>query len=172
VTAVNRRAGFTLIEILVVLFIVSILSGIVIARLPRFVQTGDFDTEARRVKQLLDMAREEALLQANEFGFKPSTAGYRFFVYDEIEQKWSELDDRPFQPRQLDEGVELEVTIEDNELALGDGDDETAPPILLLSSGETTPFELTIAMPAEGVSRTLVADGFSELRWQDEAEKR
>jgi type II secretion system protein H len=75
--------GFTLIEILVVVLIVSIMSGIAVTQLPGFVQTGDFDLESRRLKTLLDMAREEALVQATEFGFKPDEEGYAFYKYQE-----------------------------------------------------------------------------------------
>ena len=64
-------AGFTLLEILIVLFIVAIMSGVVVANLPSFAQTDDFDTETRRLKTLLDLARLEAQVQTSEFGFKP-----------------------------------------------------------------------------------------------------
>ena len=74
--------GFTLIEILVVVLIVSIMSGIAVTQLPGFVQRGDFDLESRRLKTLLDMAREEALVQATEYGFKPVKEGYAFYQFD------------------------------------------------------------------------------------------
>jgi len=41
--------GFTLIEILVVLFIVSLLTGLVVANLPAFVSQADFEEEAERL---------------------------------------------------------------------------------------------------------------------------
>ncbi|HKI74686.1 MAG TPA: type II secretion system minor pseudopilin GspH [Pseudomonadales bacterium] len=165
----KRRAGFTLIEILVVLFIVSIMTGIVVARLPRFSKTGDLDTEARRLQQLLGMAKQDALLEANEYGFKPEHTGYRFYIYDDAAQKWTPLADRPFQPRQLEDGIQLDAQVEDTDLKLGDSkNDKAVPPILLLSSGETTPFQLTLSLPAEHLSRTLVADGYGAFEWQDE----
>jgi hypothetical protein len=43
--------------------------------------------------------------------------------------------------------------------------------VLLLSSGEMTPFELTIARGREQF-RTLVSDGYGELQWQDELDEK
>lgn len=165
----QRRAGFTLIEILVVLFIVSIMAGIIVAHLPRMTSTGELDTSARRLVQLLGMAKQEALLEADEYGFKPEHNGYRFYVYDDAAQKWTPLTERPFQERRLPEGLELTATIEDNRLTLADDKDKSVPPILLLSSGETTPFDLTLSMPSRGASRTLVADGYGAFEWRDDS---
>ena len=167
----KRQAGFTLIEILVVMVIVSIMTGIVVANLPRFSRTGDLDTEARRLNQLLDMAKQDALLESREYGFKPGHAGYRFYIYDDAANKWTELKDRPFQARTLGDGIQLDATVENTDLKLGDGSEDKAPSILLLSSGETTPFHLTISMPSEGVSRTLVANGYGDFKWQDDADQ-
>lgn len=163
------HAGFTLIEILVVLFIVSIMAGIVVAHLPRMSRTGDLDTEARRLQALLGMAKQDALLEANEYGFKPEPTGYGFYVYDDAAQQWNALTQPPFQERKLEEGLVMDATVEDNPLKMGDDKDKSAPPILLLSSGETTPFQLTLSMPDAGKSRTLVADGYGDFEWQDDS---
>lgn len=171
-SAMRRSAGFTLIEILVVLFIVSIMTGVVIARMPSFSRTGDLTTEEQRLKQLLEMASQDALLQANEFGFKPARDGYQFYIYDDAEQRWHEMTESPYQARKLDDGIELEAKIEDNDLKLGGDDAHNPPPILILSSGETTPFDLTLSMPDKGVSRTLEADGFGDFNWQDDAQQK
>ena len=165
----KRQSGFTLIEILVVLFIVSIMSGIVIANLPSMSRTGNLDTEAMRVKHLLDLAKENALLEANEYGFKPEQTGYEFFVYDDMAQKWKLLKNPPFEQRKLADGLTIEATIENSALKMDGKNKKSTPPILLLSSGETTPFHLTISMPSAGKSRTLVADGYGAFKWQDNA---
>ena len=158
--------GFTLLEILIVLFIVAVMSGVVVANLPSFARAGDFDTEARRLKTLLDLARLEAQVQTAEFGFKPSHDSYEFLVYDESQAKWQSVMEPPFSPRQLGAKMTLSVKVEDNLLRLGDAaSPNKSPPILILSSGEITPFELTLAA-ADLTTRTLLADGYSELRWK------
>ena len=53
--------GFTLIEILVVLFIVSVMTGIVVSSIPTLVVTDTFDTEMRRLKALMTLAHPMTL---------------------------------------------------------------------------------------------------------------
>ena len=60
--------GFTLIEILVVLFIVSLLTGLVVANLPAFVSQADFEEEADRLKFVFEYGLETAQVDAVEIG--------------------------------------------------------------------------------------------------------
>lgn len=162
------QRGFTLVEILVVLFIVSIMSGLVVANLPSFTRTQDFDTEARRLEVLLDMAREHAVVQAVEMGFKVEDEGYSFYFYNEIEQAWEQMQESPFSIRTLPESIVLSIEIQGEEFKLAsDDDDSKGPKLLLLSSGETTPFELEI-FQAPDLSRVLGTDGYSDIEWIEE----
>lgn len=156
--------GFTLVEILVVLFIVSIMSGLVVANLPSFTRTQDFDTEARRLEVLLDMAREHAVVQAVEMGFMVEDDGYSFYFYNEIEQAWEQMQESPFSVRALPETIRLSLEIQGEEFKLADDEDSKGPKLLLLSSGETTPFELEIYQQPD-LSRILSSDGYSDIDW-------
>jgi general secretion pathway protein H len=166
-TMFYQPKGFSLIEVMVVLFIVSIMSGIGIANLPRFAQTGDFDLESRRLKVLLEMAREESVMQALEFGFTPSRTGYAFSVFNEVEQKWAKYELAPFASRQLPESMKLELDVEDTDFSLSTESEAKVPPVLLLSSGETTPFTLTISQ-GQGLRKSLESDGYSDIDWLDD----
>lgn len=165
----KRITGFTLIEILVVLFIVSIMSGIVVANLPSMTRTGDLDTEARRLAALLSMARQDAILEANEYGFMPDRNEYRFYIYDDMAGQWKLLTESPFETRHLSSELALSATVEKSPLKLTGKGKEKMPPILLLSSGETTPFQLTLSMPSADRAKTLVANGYGKLEWQQDA---
>ena len=172
----NQASGFTLVEILVVLIIVSVMSGIVVTSLPSSFQNSDFDEESLRLKTVIELIREESLTRASEYGLKTDKDNYSFFVYNEIEQNWTQLNTKPYAEHKLGYGILLKTTIEDNELILTDEEDEessvpNAPRILLLSSGEMTPFEITIALGRDK-TRTLVSDGYSELAWQDELDEK
>ena len=172
----NQASGFTLVEILVVLIIVSVMSGIVVTSLPSSFQNSDFDEESLRLKTVIELIREESLTRASEYGLKTDKDNYSFFVYNEIEQNWTQLNTKPYAEHKLGYGILLKTTIEDNELILTDEEDEessvpNAPRILLLSSGEMTPFEITIALGRDK-TRTLVSDGYSELVWQDELDEK
>lgn len=170
----QHQRGFTLIEILVVMVIVSIMTGLAVTSMPALVQSGEFDTESRRLITLLRMAREEAVLQGEEYGLRVADDGYEFMVYDEAAQGWVSMARRPFNARLLPEGMELLLEVEDNVPMLGNEEDEdaTIPRIMLFSSGETTPFDLILAMPDEERVRQLGTDGYRRIEWQDEDEAR
>jgi len=174
--APDRAQGFTLVEILVVLVIISVMSGVLVTSLPSTFRDGDFDNEALRLKTVMELVREESLTQASEYGFTAEKEGYAFYIYNEFQQNWEQIETKPFARRSLPEGIVLRTKIEDTELILTrdeEGEDAVpdAPRILLLSSGEMTPFELTITRGREQ-SRTLIADGYGDLQWQDQLEAR
>ena len=79
----SKQSGFTLIEILVVLLMVTIISGIVVTRLPAFAVSADLDRETRRLELLLNMAHSEALLDSAELGFRLTDEGYTFLKFDD-----------------------------------------------------------------------------------------
>ena len=135
-----NQFGFTILEILAVLLIVTIMTGLVVARLPAFASSADVDREARRLELLLKMAQNEAVLDSIEFGLRQTDDGYLFQRYDDATQSWIKAE-APFQERVLDEDVQLTLFAESaNYSTLGEG----VPPVLLLSSGELTPFRIEL----------------------------
>ena len=170
------KQGFTLVEILVVLIIVSVMSGIVVTSLPSSFRNGEFDDESQRLKTVIELVREESQTRASEYGIDTEKDSYAFFVYNEIELEWEQLKSKPYAEHKLERGILLRTSIEDSELLLSGGDEEEssipdAPRILLLSSGEMTPFEMTIYVGRDQ-TRTLVSDGYGELAWQDELDEK
>jgi len=154
--------GFTLIEILVVMVIVTVITGIAVATMPMLVTEREFDREAHRLKAVLELASERAIVQAEEIGFTPEGDGYYFSRYDPLSQRWDKLAESPWQPRQLAEGISLELEIEGFDYE----QPRNMPPILLLSSGELTPSNIILA--DAGNERMLTTDGLSGFQWQDE----
>ena len=155
--------GFTLIEILVVLFIVTILVGITVARLPSFATNADFDAEARRLQLLLNMARSEAVLDSMEYGFRLTNDGYEFLRFDDVTRGWRTAVS-PFHVRRISDDLSLTVRADSPAFQLqGKG----IPPVLILSSGEVTPFELVIEA-RDGSEKILRTDGYSRFAWKDD----
>jgi hypothetical protein len=88
--------------------------------------------------------------------------------FDEQDVRWQPLTEKPFGPRKLPVGFRLRFKVEDIGFSLGeDADNNRVPPIMILSSGEMTPCELTLSQ-ADEASRTLLTDGYGDLHWQDE----
>ena len=156
--------GFTLIEMLVVLLIVTILAGVTIARLPAFAQNADFETETRRLQLLFSMAHQESILDSTEFGFRLTENGYKFLKFDDGSQDWAEADS-PFQERSLPDDLTLGIKADGDGFSLLG---EDLPPVLILSSGENTPFRLILRSRLQETSRTLMSEGYGEFVWSQQ----
>ncbi|HUD96044.1 MAG TPA: type II secretion system minor pseudopilin GspH [Woeseiaceae bacterium] len=158
--------GFTLIEVLVIVIIIGIVSAVVLLSFGVLGDDRAMQQQARRFASLVDLAADESLMQGRDYGVEFTRSGYRFLEYDPLSHQWQEIiGDEIFRPRQLDEGLDLELVLEDRNISLGerfaeaatDGEgeedeelaDDFAPHVLIMSSGEVTPFNLYILRPAD-----------------------
>jgi len=153
-------AGFTLIDILVVIVIVAVVLSMGMLSVGLLGDDRDLKTEARRFSALYEVVRDEASLQGREFGIELMTAGYRFVEYDPFAARWADVPaDEKLRQRGMPDEVELELFIEDRLISLEDNPSEFedpedndrrasidvyAPHLLVFSSGDATPFELHI----------------------------
>jgi general secretion pathway protein H len=134
--ALQPVAGFTLIEIMVVLLIVAITIGMVGVNLQR----GDnhrVQEEADRIVILLQAAREEAILQGQVFAVQFSNDGYRFLRLNTKGKLELIESDDVLSPRSLPDGVTLSFTL-DGAAA------DTEAGLILDPSGSFIPFVLTL----------------------------
>jgi general secretion pathway protein H len=136
-------AGFTLLEVLVVLVIISVIIGFAVLA----IDTGpeELRREGSRLASLLELASEEAVMNGREWRVVLRRHGYSFEQLRE--GKWQAAEDELFRPRQLPEELTLQLFLENLEIPLNDEvAQETARSgaLLLLSSGEITPFALTV----------------------------
>jgi len=158
-----RSGGFTLVEILIVMLIVSIMMGVVVISIPSSIETASQETEAERIRAVLQMASDEAIVSGFEIGFDPAENQYAFYQFDDVTQKWMPLKERPFEEHMLPLGVTLQLHVEGSEMEVGES--LTVPPVLILSSGEITPFQLYVRMDGGGIPSLVVStDGFSEFQ--------
>ena len=104
--------------------------------------------ETQRLSALIRIAGEEAVLKGRELAVEFTDTGYYFLVYDG--KQWQHLaDDKEeniLRPRSLPEGLRLELATEGEQAKLGKNDEEAGSTarIYLLSSGEMTPFHITL----------------------------
>ncbi len=152
----GRNGGFTLIEILVVIVIIGIVMSVAILSITLAGGDNQLRDEAQRIVSLVEVAKDESLLQGREFGLEFMQDAYRFVEFDPLARQWSEIiGDDTLRLRQLPEQLELELYIEDRRVALktdparmSSGDEERpgieryAPHVLIYSSGDMSPFEV------------------------------
>ena len=163
-----QAAGFTLIEVLVVVVLIGVLSAVALLSVGAVGRKDPLEDEARRLHALLLFAGEEALMQGRDLGLRLEPAGYRFLSYDPEAFLWEDLSgDDLYKPRELPEDVYMELFLEEKEVVLDtartrappgterdeEEDDDRAgepePQLLILSSGELTPFQLWVGQRFE-----------------------
>ena len=154
----RRHGGFSLIEILVVIVIIGIVMSIAMLSITLVGGDNQLREEAQRIVSLVEVARDESLLQGREFGLEFMQGAYRFVEYDPLTRQWSEIiGDDTLRLRQLPEELELELFVEDRRVILKSdpagmatekqdrpGIERYAPHVLIYSSGDMSPFELHV----------------------------
>lgn len=142
-------------EILVVMVIVGILTTTMLlsvgSREPFTLR------EARRLTELLRLAIEEAVINSQEWGLLLTSDGYEFMVLEG--STWRSANDEILRPRQFPVGLEPHLLIENQTLIIAANEDQNVnsnfasktkqpqiitPQILILSSGEVSPFQISL----------------------------
>jgi general secretion pathway protein H len=169
-TSSHSAHGFSLLELLVVVTIIGIFAAAAVLSMGIVGQDRVLEREAGRFRSLIELLQEDALMESRDFGILFDEHSYRFFVYDYEQAVWVQApDDRILGTRELPQGLTLGLTVEDRELDLRPpgrtrAEELPEPQILVLSSGEITPFEISFGRPANAtrVALAFAFDGRSE----------
>lgn len=167
--------GFTLVELLVVLVILGSLVGLAVLSTGIAGTSRELRGEAERLAGLIGVLVEEAVLDNREYGLRLERGRYQVLRFDEATATWVarsehllpewaqlsfELEGEPL--RLSGPGGSREVAKQDKD----DDEEEKAaapqPQLLILSSGELSPFRLHLEeRRKEGLRLQLESDGFS-----------
>jgi general secretion pathway protein H len=176
----SRSRAFTLIELLVVVVIITVISAVALLSLGILGDDRNLQREARRLSSLIELANDEATIQGRDYGLEFMASGYRFVEFDPLLNRWYEMIGDDFlRPRQIEEGMEFELFIEDHRILLDaqaaetdrDEDesnltDDYIPHILIMSSGDVSPFELRLSRSSDRATLTLTMSLAGELEIQ------
>lgn len=166
--AAKRQRGFTLLEVMLVLLLMGLAAGYVIFNAFSTDPAEQLEREARRMQVVIDMASDYAVLNQQQLGIfiDQENSTYSFMQLDD-EDEWQfiegnalyepvtlsesyffklNLDDLPWQTEdQLFDREMFDSSLSVNEQDITIGDEAPPPPppqILIMSSGEITPFSL------------------------------
>src|ERR1700735_3562984 len=87
-----RSKGFTLVEILIVMLIITVVISLTVLSVTSTGRAGQLDEESRRIEGLVGRLHERALLEGRDFGLMIEPAAYGFVVYDTRRDMWMKLD--------------------------------------------------------------------------------
>lgn len=170
----NHKAvrGFTLLEILLVITIMGLAAGYVVLNFFGVDQSDQLRKEGQRLQVLIDMASDYAVLNQRQLGvrFEPLEHAY-YFVFLNEDDKWEKLsDEKLYDEHTLAEPFRFELnlddlpwdtddqlfdrdvfdenfSLDDANTEIGNEEEKKLPPpqVLIMSSGEITPFTLTLS---------------------------
>jgi len=138
--------GFTLIEILVVIFIMGIVTSVALLSITRN-ENRQLETFTRELVQRLTLAEEQAMLQPSVLGFSIENNAYQFSRYYKMEKgkpSWLPVETQLQGNHLIPQNIEISLEISGKKISLDDNDMHT-PCIVISTSGDITPFTIYIA---------------------------
>jgi general secretion pathway protein H len=174
--------GFTLLELLVVMMIIGIIVSFAVLSVGQD-PTRKVEEEVHRLNALIELARQEGMLEAQEFAVQIHRNGYQFLQLQQNDKawQWQPITGKGvFRPRCLPPGMEMKLELEGEPAILetmsceklqeqseqkDDSESQSSiegltqdqekefPRVFLLSSGEITPFEVTLMLEDKGLYR-------------------
>ena len=185
----RANQGFTLLEIMVVLTIISLMLGMATLSTGGNEQRHEAQQQALRFIAQLDAYRDEAVFQNIDLGLAMDNESTQLLSYIDInsptqtngktKEEMSELKKNPWDAyagnlkgsSEFPEQLSISLMLDDKDIDFSDliNDDGVKPAILFLSSDEYTPFKLTLQHDNDdSFSIFIEGDGFSRFEMTTE----
>lgn len=161
----RKTRGFTLVEVLVVLLVMSIVTVVAMLTIGRH-DTRVMRSMAEELTQSFHLAEEQAMLAPAVLGFKAGPTTWQFYTLtNEAHPTWEPLEDTAFPVRSIPEGVVLSWHM----LGSTAREADNLPAIIFSNNGDVTPFELSISKRGQHpafiikgeADGTITAEGWS-----------
>jgi general secretion pathway protein H len=155
--------GFTLIEILIVIVIISIVSGIAALTITRN-QQRDLQNLANSLTHLITLAEEEAILRPAILGLGFTPTQYQFFHYhhqvtEDHPQHWRAMTDKIFGSHPIPKNIYLRVVVQGKSVPLNG-----QPQIIISSSGDIVPLVILIGKTNARPTYQVIGNSNGEIK--------
>lgn len=118
-----RQAGFTLLEILVVVMLISLLTAIIASQGNWSLSEDGLDEEAARLHDTLELLNERSLFSGQLLALRLRSDGWTPLAYDRDERAFLPIDDTSLKPRNLAASLTVEWQVdalEDDQVSLSE----------------------------------------------------
>jgi len=150
--------GYTLLEVLVVVLITGIMTGVVIFNLGSD-SNADPDKQLRRLAGLVEHWCQRSILEGRSLGIRITASGYDFWVPDSLAENasnsseqslWQTVTTEPaFAQHEWADSLQVEVLLQGQLAPL----DSEQPQLLCFASSELTPFVINLRLAGESAAR-------------------
>jgi len=133
--------GFTLIEIIIVILIISIVGTIAMISIGHN-DKKDIEVLGKQMFNLLSLASEEALLRPATLGLAFTPTTFQFYVHQEKNPNlpaWSPITQPPLNLHTFSKDIKITIKVHGKEMPLNG-----QPQIIITQSGDITPFILLL----------------------------
>ena len=155
VKSLGTTKGFTLFEILVVVIIVTISVSAILFSTSFVSGSSDLKVLGNDLSKTIRLLYQEAIFENKNYAISINHQGFKVLEYDG--QDWAEAKQLFFRKVKLKESQRSNLIIE-NLLVKSVEESDPVPHILILSSGEMTPFEWQIRDSDARASITIFGD--------------
>ena len=169
-----RSKGFTLVEILIVLLIITVVVSLTVLTVNSTGRDSQLDEESRRIEGLVGLLHERALLEGRDFGLRIEPTAYEFVVYDSRRDRWLMLDqEREFRHRELPKGVSFQLQLDSQTVVIKAVDrnlssgEPPRPQVAIAASGDGTPFRLILLRDATQAKAVVDGDALGKISRED-----
>lgn len=168
----KHRLGFTLLELLIVMFIIGMMGGLVMLKAGFGNPDQPLDNETRRLHRLMGLTAQEAILQGREIGILVQKEAYRFLTPGR--DYWIGVDSSDLlRERELPQGWRLELVQDDqvaepatiaiDEESGEEKEKQPIPQIIFYATGEVTPFRLSLHSESDSGFYVIEAQANGEI---------
>jgi general secretion pathway protein H len=166
--SVRQAGGFTLIEIMIVVFIIGLITAAAVITFGGDRRDTELDKEAQRLDALFDYVREQAELQTRDYGFRVNAKGYSFVTFDVLQNQWREADeDDALRLREFPDGILPEVIVEGRAIVLDRKEPSVKdfkPQIMIFANGDLSSFEVSLQREGGSDRARIYSDEETNIR--------
>jgi general secretion pathway protein H len=144
----QRNQGFTLVELLIVLLIISIVTSVALLTISHN-KDKQVELFVSEFKQIITLAEEQAMLQPVVLGLAFDENSYQFINYHPAEGDkksfWSPEQGRLLNRYQIPRGIELTMGSAEDE-GVEESAKKSIPQIVISTNGDLTPFTVYVGL--------------------------